>query len=101
MYSLFFTFLDHAFRPNRGLNLADMVLAEEKHTYSGLTYAAAHGLGQLAGEQRPVKRQRGSVLAACGGKLAAHGGFIHAYAHGGNLKGAGKGLVPKENVPVE
>ena len=50
--------------PKADLHLADVGGADHQHTKAALTDAAAHGEGQLAGEQHLVEGELPAVVAA-------------------------------------
>ena len=55
--------------PEADLHLADVGGADHQHTKTALTDAAAHGEGQLAGEQHLVEGKLPAVVAAGDGDL--------------------------------
>ena len=59
-----FTGLDSLGIPKRGLNLADMALAQQQHRNAGLADAAAHGQGQLVVQEHLMEGQLAAVIAA-------------------------------------
>jgi hypothetical protein len=50
--------LDHRLRPDAGVHLADVQLAQKEHAQARLADAAAHAQGPLARQQPPVPVQR-------------------------------------------
>ena len=77
-----------------------MGAAQQQHAQPGLSNAAAHGIGQLAAQQRLVEGQGAAVVAAGGRKLAVQAFGVDADAHGGHLVGALERGVPEQQVAV-
>ena len=75
--------LHHLLRPHRRLHLADVGAAQHEHAQTGLSDAAADGIGQLSRQQRPVEGQLRPLRAARGLQLTPEGLPVHPDAHGG------------------
>ena len=98
--SALFACLHHLIRPQGGLHLADVRLAQEKHTDTGLTDTAADGVRKLAVDDRLLERKLRAVFTACLFKLGQQGFFVHADSHGRKLKGNVKYRIVYKNVCV-
>ena len=75
--------------------------ADHQHTKTALTDTAAHGEGQLTGEQHLVEGELPAVVAAGDGELVVEGLGADADAHGGDLKRAAQDVVPEQQIAVE
>ena len=93
--------LAHFLRPQADLDLADVGFAQQEHTQTALTDAAAHAQGQSAVQDALVEGEGQAVFAVQLRALAAHGGLVHADAHAGQLHGLLEGLVPEHQVAVQ
>ena len=63
--------------PDGGLHLADVGLAQQKHTQPALADAAAHGEGQLIPHHLLMEGQVEPVHGPGGAELGEHGGGVH------------------------
>ena len=94
MYIVFLALFAHIFRPDTGLYLTDMRLAQIEHTEAGLPYTATDGKRQCIIHQAFVEVKFQAFLFALLFELAKQGFLVYADTHGGKFDAALQDVVP-------
>ena len=101
LYALRFSVRHDLFRPQRNVYLADVRLAQEKHTDTGLADASSDGIGKLPVKYGFLERKIPAVFAAGFLKLDLQSLLVHTDTHGGKLEGNIQYRIVYKDVAVQ